>query len=231
MGKKKKPFKLPKGATLLDPALSKDELIMALTSKLPENYEDIDDTKKRAIETVIANLNNGVGLRESCKNGGIADVTFYRYRQRYTWIQEAMDTINAARLQVVEDSLFKSATGYDYETIDQLVVEMVDKDGNRIGEQKRRMHKKTVHVPMSPTSAIFFLKNRSGGRWRSDHNITIESSHTERKEIALAAEVRHLVQEANTDDLRMLAEMGDRLTEEVRVRNGGAGTDTDKPEK
>ena len=192
---------------------------MALTTKIPAKYEDLDKSKRNKIETIVENLNNGACLQDACKTSDMSAVTFYRYRQRYTWIQEALDVVRAARLHVVEDSLYRSAIGYDYETTDQTMEDEVDAKGNRVGGQKRRMHKKTVHVPMVPVAAIFYLKNRSRGEWRSDQYIKIESSHTERTELALTAEVRSIVQNASTEDLRTLSSMGARLVEEVKARS------------
>lgn len=191
---------------------------MALTTKLPEKYEDLDKPKRQIAEAILDNLNRGATMRDACKEAGGSDVTFYRWRCRYPWLEESVQAIVGARLQVVEDALFKSATGYDYEVTEQRVEEVVDDSGTRVGHQRRHMSKRKVHVPPVPTAAIFYLKNRSGGRWRNDHSIKIESTHTERHEMALTAEVRQIVQAASTEDLRMLAEMGDRITQEVEAR-------------
>jgi len=216
--KKEKPHVPPANAVMLEQPISREELIMTLTSKMPELYEDLDKLKRESVEATLVSLNNGICLRDSCKAAGHSDVTFYRYRQRYPWIQEAMETINEARIQVVEDALFQSAVGYDYETSEKRIEQTVDEDGNTSGEKKQVMSKKQIHVQPVVTAQIFWLKNRSRGKWRNDHSIEIHSSHTERKELAIELEVREMVEATSTEDLVMLAEIGERLTQGVDAR-------------
>jgi hypothetical protein len=198
--------------------LTTEELIMSLTSKMPADYADLDDAKKKKVELCLTNLNNGVGLVEACNNAGMSDVTFYRYRKAYPWIQQAMDTITEARLQVVEDTLYRSAIGYSYQTTERRQKEVVNAAGARQGNVERSAVTKEVHIEPSTTACIFWLKNRSRGRWRNDHSITFESSHTERRELAIGVEVRRMVSEMSTDDLEVIHEIGARLTGEAAKR-------------
>ncbi len=191
---------------------------MSLTSKLPERYEDLDESKRLKCENVIVNLNNGMNIVPACELADIGNVAFYRYKNLYPWIGQAMAVIRSARTQVAEDALFKSVTGYDYETTETRTEEIVDEDGEATGRKKIRKTLKRVHVSPVVTAAIFWLKNRSGGEWRNDQYIEINSTHTERREVALELAVKDLVAKTGNEDLRQLAEMGERLVLEVEAK-------------
>ncbi len=218
--KKEKPHVPPANAVMLEQTISREELIMTLTSKMPDLYEDLDELKRKSVDMTLESLNNGVCLRDACKAAGHSDVTFYRYRQRYAWIQEAMETINAARMQVVEDALFQSAVGYDYETSEKRIEQTVDADGNTSGEKKQVMSKKKVHVQPVVTAQIFWLKNRSRGHWRNDHQIEISSTHTDRRELSIEVAVKKMVEATSTEDLRLLLQIGERAADEMRLADG-----------
>jgi hypothetical protein len=144
----------PEGATVtINPApLTKENLIMGLTTKLPDNYDDLEAAKKVKVENVLVNLHNGMTLTDACNNASLSHITFYRYRQRFAWLEDAYNVVLEARTQVVEDKLFVSCTGYDYKT----TVRKVARQGE--GEDARtttNVEEKMTHVPPNPSAIMF----------------------------------------------------------------------------
>jgi hypothetical protein len=185
---------------------------MALTSKLPDSYDDLDDDKKRKAEAVLQSLNNGVGLRDACRAADLADVTFYRWRKKYPWIQEAMEIIAEARVHVVEDTLYKTALGYEYEESKTTIEGQRTATGTKVGRFKQREERKRVVVEPNLTAIIFILKNRSNGKWRSDHHLKIDVNDNTNRDGA-PIDLRERIRNMPTEQLRKIREMGALLIE------------------
>lgn len=216
MSKKKKGIPiaadLPDGVEVTtEEEVTVPEIFKAFRNKLPDDYDSLVATKRKRVEAVLENLMHGQNIREACKNAECTAVNFLRMRRRYPEIQEVMDAIIDSRLQIVEDSLYRSAIGYEYETTEQHQEDVVNAKGKKVGGVKRRIVKKTVHVEPTAASQIFFLKNRSRGRWRSDHNITIESTHTERHELSVEVNIKKMVKGMSTAELRQVRDMNSML--------------------
>ena len=99
---------------------------------------------------------NGCNDKEICEAIDISRTAFYEYLQDECKVK-LLDTLKKAREQsvkIVENALFKKATGYDYEeeTTEYRVIE-----GERV-EVSRRKFKK--HSVPDTAAAIFILKNR-----------------------------------------------------------------------
>lgn len=92
----------------------------------------------------------GVGLR-----------TFKDWRIRYPEFAEACRLGKEVADQRVEDSLFKMATGYEYETTKLFVI-----DGQIVHEPV------VEYATPTPSAAIFWLKNRRPDEWRDRQEMT-----------------------------------------------------------
>ena len=199
---------VPEDAEILeDEPFTGKELMSMVTCKLPEDYESLVICKKKKIEAVLEGMLIGQTMIIACKNADMSYPTFHRMRAKYQIVQSCMDVIIGSRLQVVEDSLYRSAIGYEYETTEVVTEDVIDKEGKSDGSKKRREKRTTHHVPAQATACIFFLKNLSRGKYRSDHHIRIQTSHTERRELAVDVNVKAAVTNMTIDELRQVKEM------------------------
>ncbi len=98
----------------------------------------------------------GLSEEEIAGNMGIARMTLYRWKNRYPLIKEALKKGKEVTDFIVENALFKRATGYTYEEVTKEV-----KEGEvRVTKIVRK------DVPPNTTALIFWLKNRQRDRWR-----------------------------------------------------------------
>jgi hypothetical protein len=99
----------------------------------------------------------GQTKEEIAKTLGISIPTLVKWCKKHPTFEEAIllgrDTADAA----VADSLYRRATGYEFNTV-KIVVD--PKTG------MTTMVPYTEHVPPDPASMIFWLKNRQRDRWR-----------------------------------------------------------------
>lgn len=99
---------------------------------------------------------NGLTEEQIAHNMGVAYCTLRDWKKKYTAISAALKKGKEVVDLMVENSLFKSAMGYDVEEWE----EKLDAQG--------RVHKlyKKRHIPPSNTAQIFWLKNRKAEQWR-----------------------------------------------------------------
>jgi hypothetical protein len=132
---------------------------MANTSKFTD--EQVKKIKKAFIESI----GKGKTIIEASGASGVDRTTIWLWRQTDQEFDNKVIDVLDSRIQAVEDSLYVNATGY----------EVVDKDGN----------KKTIRG--DTTAQIFFLKNRSKGRWKDrqeiEHSGKIELNNLTDEEI------------------------------------------------
>jgi transposase-like protein len=103
--------------------------------------------------------------RALCKLGAIdteiADAleidlrTLHRWKRRHPEFMAALALGKSVADKRVEESLYKIATGYSY-------------DSEKIVTSAGQIFREPVveHVPPNPVAIIFWLCNRSGGKWR-----------------------------------------------------------------
>jgi hypothetical protein len=104
-------------------------------------------------------LRGGMIEEKICQNLGIGVTTWEGYKNRYPQLRELLKKGNDAQVQEVEDSLFKSATGFYYHA--EEVIKIKDKDGNET-VQVVRVEK---FKPPDTGAMCFFLKNKKRGDW------------------------------------------------------------------
>lgn len=111
---------------------------------------------------------DGLSDEQIAHNMGIAYSTLQEWKKKHQDISVALKKTKEVVDKEVENSLYKSAMGYDYEEV----------------TEERRFNKKTgdyelvitkrqkKHMPPNPTSIIFWLKNRRPEIWRDRQEIT-----------------------------------------------------------
>ena len=114
---------------------------------------------------------NGLTDEQIAENMGISPATLYNWQRDHLEILEALKTGKEDADMMVENALFKSACGYDYEEItEELVYD------NKTRTRKLMITKRQKkHQPPSNTAQIFWLKNRRAENWRDkvENNITL----------------------------------------------------------
>lgn len=109
-------------------------------------------------------------------NIGITTTTLYDWKKKYADFSDALKKGKETSDYEVENALYKSATGYEYEERKE-VQEVVD------GVMRKRVEITRKQFPPNATSAIFWLKNRKPDKWRNKQGIEINKLHAEIKKL------------------------------------------------
>lgn len=123
-------------------------------------------------------------------NIGITTTTLYDWKKKYADFSDALKKGKETSDYEVENALFKSATGYEYEERKE-VQEVVD------GVMRKRVEITRKQVPPNATSAIFWLKNRKPDKWRNKQEIEISKLRAETKK--LEAETARIESQADKE--------------------------------
>lgn len=113
----------------------------------------------------------GLSDEQIAANIGITTTTFYDWKKKYADFSEALKKGKEVADFEVENALFKSAIGYEYEERKE-VQEVVD------GVMRKKVEITRKQVPPNATSAIFWLKNRKPVEWRDVKQIDGETNMT-----------------------------------------------------
>jgi hypothetical protein len=124
---------------------------------------------------------NGIPMDQIYKNLSIAPATWYEYVDKHPVLAELVKWGRAVTNISVENSLFKAATGYEYDEIKTVVEE--DKNGKK----RTRIEKVKRHMPPNPTAMVFWLKNRVPTDWNDRREIVVstKAAELERKQLFL----------------------------------------------
>lgn len=95
---------------------------------------------------------DGLTDAQIAENIGINRATLYEWKNKYSSIADVLKENKEIVDRIVENALYRSATGYDYEE------DVVTKSGEVV--------KVTKNMPANTTAQIFWLKNRKRQEWR-----------------------------------------------------------------
>lgn len=111
---------------------------------------------------------DGLSDEQIAHNMGIAYSTLQEWKKKHQDISIALKKTKEVVDKEVENSLYKSAMGYDYEEITE-----ERRFNKRTGDYELVITKRQKkHMPPNPTSIIFWLKNRRPEIWRDRQEIT-----------------------------------------------------------
>lgn len=105
---------------------------------------------------------NGLTDEQIAEKIGINRDTLYTWIKKYPDISDSLKTGKEDADIAVENALFKSACGYDYEEVTEEL--RYDKKSRTYKLMVTKRQKK--HMPPSNTAQIFWLKNRRAEAWR-----------------------------------------------------------------
>jgi transposase-like protein len=103
---------------------------------------------------------DGLTDEQIAHNIGIAPRTLYRWKDKYEQISQALKKGKEVVDREVENALFKSAIGFEYEET------KIIKEKDDMGRDRTRVEKTKKRVPPNVTAQIFWLKNRKPKEWR-----------------------------------------------------------------
>ena len=119
---------------------------------------------------------DGLTDEQIATNIGVTTTTLYDWKKKYADFSDALKKGKETSDYEVENALFKSATGYEYEERKE-VQEVVD------GVMRKRVEITRKQVPPNATSAIFWLKNRKPDKWRNKQEIEVNKLQAEIKKL------------------------------------------------
>ena len=123
------------------------------------------------LELVEAWFRDGATEREIAKKLGVAYSTFQTYKTEFPDFSDSLKKSKELADVQVENALFKSATGYEYEEVRTEYIEN-GKQGQRGNIRNndtgtcRKVTRITKVVQGDVTAQIFWLKNRLPDKWR-----------------------------------------------------------------
>ena len=124
---------------------------------------------------------DGLTDKDISKNMRIGVSTLKEWKGRFEEIREALRVGKDAADRVVENALYKSATGYTLKIRKPVKVKLVDYDpetGKKIREAETwQAVEEEIHVPPQVTAQIFWLKNRKPDQWREKNDLTLTPSN------------------------------------------------------
>jgi len=170
-------------------------------------------------------------MPEIAERCGIGTTQLYVWVKKYPEIAEAIKEREIANSRVA-DSLYKRATGYEYEEKEIIQEPADDKRGKQISYLKVKRTKKVLRrVPPDVTACIFWLKNRDPQRWRERPEYT---ANPEAMAKALEALVSAEVPPGAVPTLPRAEEVQDRTSRPSERKDGtreaeaGTGTEDSK---
>lgn len=120
---------------------------------------------------------DGLTNEDIYKNMGISFSTFRRWRNDYEQFAEALKKGRDVADRIVENALYKRATGYFYEEVTKESVAVYDETtGVCTGYEMKETKRITRHVPPDTTAQIYWLKNRKPYEWRDKRPIEDKSA-------------------------------------------------------
>lgn len=102
---------------------------------------------------------DGLTDEQISHNIGINPKTLYEWKKKHDPISKALKRGKQVTDIIIENALFKSAIGYEYEEVKQII----EKD--EMGKDRKRVEKITKYSPPNTTAIIFWLKNRKPDVW------------------------------------------------------------------
>lgn len=108
---------------------------------------------------------DGLTNEQIAENLGITAKTLYEWRLKKSELREALKKSREVADRIIENSLFKRATGYD---VEEEVSEERLVDGELVVVSKKKTKK---HIPPDTTAQIYWLNNRKSDKWKNKQEV------------------------------------------------------------
>jgi len=134
-----------------------------------------DMNRKKQKEAFILSIKNGCSRVKAAKACGVGTTTIFNWLHKDENFKTAVDSAMDSRIAVVEDALYKLASGK--QKLDKDNKPMYDTEGNPIMAQTNNQ----------VVAQIFWLKNRGKGQWRDKHDLEITAPKVVNKKTFIQA--------------------------------------------
>lgn len=109
---------------------------------------------------------DGLTDQQIAHNLGIATGTLYEYKKKFPEFSEALKCGKEIVDRIVENALYRRATGFEYEEVSREII--VDKNGD---EQVVSVKRTTKMVVPDFGAAAFWLNNRKPNDWKDRRHV------------------------------------------------------------
>lgn len=114
---------------------------------------------------------DGLTDEQIAKNMGISISTFYKWKQDFSEVSEALKKGKEEADIEVENALFKRATGYTFQEVTQERVPVRDENGKIIDYELAITKVVRKDIVPDTTAQIFWLQNRKPNEWKDKRNL------------------------------------------------------------
>ena len=118
-------------------------------------------------------IEEGDSIRDICQKLSISQDTWYRYQKEHETLSELVKLGRQVTQSIVEKSLLKLCTGYEFEELKTIVEE------DRSGKKRTRIEKTKRHQPPSAQAISFFLRNRCPEEWTDKKELLLDTTQNE----------------------------------------------------
>ncbi len=118
-------------------------------------------------------LGEGDSIRDICQKLSISQDTWYRYQKEHETLSELVAAGRSVHQSMVEKSLLKLCTGYEYDELKTIVEE------DRNGKKRTKIEKTRRHQPPSAQAISFFLRNRCPEEWTDKKELLLDTTQNE----------------------------------------------------
>lgn len=129
---------------------------------------------------IAAEAKSGLSEQQIAENLGFKNrKTLWEYKKQFPELAEVLKINKDEADKIVENAIYKSATGYKY--IDKIVSTkktiQYDENGKKIKEVSEPIVVEVEkHKPAELGASIFWLTNRNPGKWKNTQNIKHEGN-------------------------------------------------------
>lgn len=140
------------------------------------------------LKEIEAWIGTGKTEAEVCKRLGVSEQSFSIYKHKFPELSEVIKKARQLQNYEVKKSLYKVATGYEYEeqkTITEVIDEIIDeidpntgkktgkkiKTGKKVISGKTRIEKIKKHIRPDVGAIVFWLTNRDKLNWQNTQSI------------------------------------------------------------
>lgn len=142
---------------------------------------------------------DGLTDTDICKNMRIGRTALRDWKLKFPEIAEALRVGKDSADRVVENALYKSATGYTVKIKKPVKVKLIDYDpetGRKIRETEGwKTVEEEQYIAPQVTAQIFWLKNRKPEQWRDKQEVT-DTTALEKLDAILAENIKNANREA-----------------------------------
>jgi len=144
------------------------------------------------LKTIKAWRRRGMIEKEICKNLGVSTSIFSNYKRDHIELIEALRTGKADADAQVENALFKTACGFEYDEVETIIHAPVMADGKVDTSKGRVARIRKVRKMITPnvTAQLAYLQNRCSDRWK-DSRKRVEVTGLDGQPIKTIDESKH----------------------------------------